>query len=164
MDTETDSVPASALTEAPEKIPAFFKQIRERLKSHFIKTAPYAAYLHEIHPRDVAFLKKVNEIILTNISNENFDANALSREIALSRAQLLRKLKPLIKQSTGCYIKCLRLEKAKELLENENLSVSEVAYKTGFQTPSNFTKVFIQKYGIKPSIFCRSRPVLQMNK
>ncbi len=140
------------------KVPVFFKEVQRRLKSYFTKTDPQSVYIHERHPKDSAFLKKLNEVIRSNIDKENFDANALSKEMALSRAQLLRKFKPLIRQSPGCYIKSLRLQKAKELLENEDLSVSEAAYKTGFQTPSHFTKVFIEKYGIRPSVFRRPKP------
>ncbi len=86
-----------------------------------------------------------------------FDANALSAAMAVSRAQLFRKLKSLIGISPGHYIKSLRLEKAKKSLETLDLSVSEVAYKTGFQSPSHFTKVFTQKYGIRPSLLRRPK-------
>jgi len=50
------------------------------------------------------------------------------------------------------------LEKAKELLETSDLSVSEAAFKTGFGSPSNFSKVFTEKYGITPSQFRRINP------
>lgn len=110
------------------KIPVFFQEVRRRLKLYFTKTDPQAVYVTERHPKDSAFLKKLNEVILSNIHKENFDANALSKEMALSRAQLLRKLKPLTRQSPGCYIKSLRLQKAKELLEKEDFSVSEAAF------------------------------------
>jgi len=78
--------------------------------------------------------------------------------MAMSRAQLLRRLKSLIGNSPGFYIKTMRLEKAKELLETTDLSVSEAAFKTGFGTPSNFSKVFSEKYGITPSQFRRINP------
>lgn len=151
-------VSCHSLNKTNIKIPVFFQEVQRRLKSYFTTTDTQRVGIHDRHPRDSVFLKKLNEVIQSNIDKENFDANALSKEMALSRAQLLRKLKPLIRQSPGCYIKSLRLQKAKELLENEDLSVSEAAYKTGFQTPSHFTKVFIEKYGIRPSLFRRPKP------
>ena len=89
------------------------------------------------------------------MEEDGFDTNRLSEEMHLSRAQLFRRLKPLIRQAPGSYIKTVRLEKAKELLETTDLRVGEVAFKTGFQTQSHFTRVFIQHYGVKPSLFCR---------
>jgi transcriptional regulator GlxA family with amidase domain len=90
---------------------------------------------------------------LQHLHQEGFDATALSREMAMSRAQLFRKLKPIISQPPASYIKAIRLQKAKELLETSDLTVSEVAYKTGFKTPSHFTKVFTEKFGLRPSVF-----------
>ncbi|WP_018616468.1 helix-turn-helix domain-containing protein [Segetibacter koreensis] len=148
---------SDALRKTNVKIPVFFEEVQRRLKLYFTKTDPQAIFMPEQNAKDSGFLRKLNEVIQHNINNEKFDANALSKEMALSRAQLLRKMKPLIRQSPGCYIKSLRLQKAKELLESNDLSVSEVAYKTGFQTPSHFTKVFIEKFGIRPSVFRRPK-------
>lgn len=71
------------------------------------------------------------------------------------RTQLYRKLQPIIRQAPGCYIQTLRIQKAKELLETTDMRVGEVAFKTGFQTPSHFTRIFIKHYGVRPSLFCR---------
>jgi transcriptional regulator GlxA family with amidase domain len=49
----------------------------------------------------------------------------------------------------------MRLQRAKELLETTDLTVSEIAFKTGFQTASHFTKIFQKQYGILPSVFRR---------
>lgn len=45
-----------------------------------------------------------------------------------------------------------RLQHAKELLETADLRVNEVALKTGFETASNFTKIFTKQFGMKPSM------------
>ena len=49
-------------------------------------------------------------------------------------------------------------QKAKELLETKDVTVSEAASLAGFNSPSNFTKVFSEKYGITPSQFQRTKP------
>lgn len=128
------------------------------IQNYFAKINNSISRLSESKPKEAAFLIKINKCILDNISNERFDANALSTAMAMSRAQLLRRLKALTGNSPGFYIKTMRLEKAKELLETSDLSVSEAAFKTGFSTPSNFTKVFSEKYGITPSQFRRINP------
>ena len=76
----------------------------------------------------------------------------------MSRTQLFRKLKPIIRQSASGYIRSLRLQKAKEMLETTEYRISEVAYMTGFETPSNFTKVFVKTFGMKPSAISRYKP------
>jgi AraC-like DNA-binding protein len=134
-----------------ENFPVFFEEVRKRLQSYFSRTNNYLENLNEINPKKALFLKKINECILQNLDNEDFDATALSKGMAMSRTQLFRKLKPIISQPPAAYIRGIRLQKAKELLEASDLSVSEVAYKTGFKTPSHFTKVFTEKFGIRPS-------------
>ena len=127
------------------------------IKSHFAKLNNPIARLAEKKPKEAAFLTNINNCILENMGNDQFDANALSTAMFMSRAQLLRRLKSLTGNSPGYYIKTMRLEKAKELLETSDVCISEAAFQTGFNSPSNFTKVFIEKYGITPSQFRRPR-------
>lgn len=134
------------------------------IKSHFSKLNNHVERLSETRPKEAAFLTNINNCILKNMEDERFDANALSTAMTMSRAQLLRRLKSITGNSPGFYIKTLRLEKAKELLETLDVSVSEAAYKTGFGSPSNFTKVFTDKYGLTPSQFRRPNIMQQMNK
>ena len=127
------------------------------IKSHFAKLNNPVARLAETKPKEAAFLTNINNCILKNLENDQFDANALSTAMFMSRAQLLRRLKSLTGNSPAYYIKTMRLEKAKELLETSDVSISEAAFQTGFNSPSNFTKVFIEKYGLTPSQFRRPR-------
>ncbi len=96
------------------------------------------------------FLQKIVEIVETNLSNEDFDIHKLCKAVNMSHSNLFRKLKALTGKSISVFIRSLRLEKAKELLETTNLTVSEVAYESGFNTPKYFSKVFHEEYGISP--------------
>jgi len=138
-------------------IPDYYAEIRKRLRSHFTKADNLVEVLSRHNPREATFLKKVNEVISSNIENRQFDANHLSEIMNMSRTQLFRRLKPIIRQSPGSYIRTIKLQKAKELFETTDLRISEVAYKTGFETASHFTKVFTKQYGVKPSLFCRKK-------
>jgi AraC-like DNA-binding protein len=139
----------------PQILPNFYAQVRKHLQSHFTKTDNLIASLNSRNPKNAAFLKKVNTLILTNIDKDGFNANHLSTVMGMSRTQLYRKLQPIIRQAPGCYIQTIRIQKAKELLETTDMRVGEVAFKTGFQTPSHFTRIFVKHYGVRPSIFCR---------
>jgi AraC-like DNA-binding protein len=132
-----------------------YTSVVKGIQTYFVKLNNPVDRLAETRPKEAAFLTTINKCIEENISDERFDANALSNAMYMSRAQLLRRLKSLIGNSPGFYIKTMRLEKAKQLLQTSDLSISEAAFKTGFGTPSNFTKVFSEKYGITPSQFRR---------
>jgi AraC-like DNA-binding protein len=141
----------------PNYIPDYYAEIRKRLRSHFTKSDNLVEALSKNNPREAAFLKKVNELILSNLENSQFDTNHLSEFMNMSRTQLFRRLKPIIRQSPGSYIRTMKLQRAKELFETTDMRISEVAYKTGFETASHFTKVFTKQYGVKPSLFCRKQ-------
>lgn len=135
----------------------FYLEIQHRLRSHFNKTENLLEGLKG-NPVEAAFLTRINRIIHENMSNVQFDVNRLAELMNMSRTQLFRRLKPIIRQSASGYIRSLRLQKAKELLETTEHRVSEVAYLTGFETPSNFTKVFVKTFGMKPSAISRYKP------
>jgi AraC-like DNA-binding protein/tetratricopeptide (TPR) repeat protein len=96
------------------------------------------------------FLTVVRQIIEENISNESFSVADLAREVGLSRSMLHRKLIRLIGKSATDLITEIRLTKAKELLENDVGTVSEIAYRVGYSNPSYFIKVFKKTFHISP--------------
>lgn len=151
------SLNGSVVETSPQKNTSennFYLEIQHRLRSHFNKTENLLEGLKG-NPVEAAFLMRVNRAINENLSNIQFDVNRLAELMNMSRTQLFRRLKPIIRQSASGYIRSLRLQKAKELLETTEHRVSEVAYLTGFETPSNFTKVFVKTFGMKPSAISR---------
>ena len=69
----------------------------------------------------------------------------------MSRTQIHRKLKALTNTSTSIFIRRIRLNKAKEMLEKGELNVSEVAYEVGFKNPKYFSQTFSEEFGFPPS-------------
>jgi len=96
------------------------------------------------------FLTIINQIIEDNIDNENFSVEDLAKKVGLSRSMLHRKLKKLAGKSASSYITEIRLNHAKNLLENDVATVSEIAYRVGFSDPSYFNKVFKKYFNISP--------------
>jgi len=133
--------------------PQFYKEVQKRFRSHFTQTEKLMATLEKSQPKEAAFMQKINALIKVNLENENFDTNALCKAMSLSRTQLFRRVKSLIKEAPANHIKTMRLQKAKELLETTDCTVSQIAFKTGFQTISHFTKVFKKQYGVVPSAY-----------
>ena len=71
----------------------------------------------------------------------------------MSRMQLHRKLKALTDRSASSFIRGMRLQKAKILLQQTQQNISEVAFEVGFNDPKYFSRVFTEAFGITPSDF-----------
>ena len=105
------------------------------------------------------FLKQINEIIEANLSNEKFGIEELSRKMGMNRMSLYRKIISSTNKSGSQFIRELRLEKGKELLENEDITVSEVSYRVGFGSPTYFSKCFRDYFGVAPGELRTREPV-----
>lgn len=134
-------------------LPQFYKEVQRRVRTQFTQTDKLMASLEKSQPREAAFMQKINAMILANLDDENFDSGTLCRAMSLSRTQLFRRVKSLIKLAPAQHIKIMRLQKAKEYLETTDCTVSEIAFKTGFKSISHFTKVFKTQYGVLPSAY-----------
>ncbi|UCH15702.1 MAG: helix-turn-helix domain-containing protein [Bacteroidales bacterium] len=99
---------------------------------------------------DDQFLKIIDQIIENNFNKEDFSVEDLAQKLGLSRSMLHRKLIKLTGKSARDLITQKRLIKAKELLENDAATVSEVTYKVGFSDSSYFAKVFKKHFDIVP--------------
>lgn len=104
-------------------------------------------------PEDVAFLERLEAIVLEHIDKPAFDAKILSKMVGLSNTQLHRRLTALTGLSTGRYIYSIRLQEAKQRIEQTNLTISEIAYQTGFSDPAYFTRLFTKMFKYPPSHF-----------
>jgi len=96
------------------------------------------------------FLSTINQIIEDNLDNENFSVEDLAQNAGLSRSMLHRKLIKLTGKSAGDLISETRLNRARELLENDVATASEIAYMVGFNSPSYFNKVFKEYFHVSP--------------
>ena len=97
------------------------------------------------------FLTKLKAVIEENLSKTDFTLPYICKAMGYSRAQLYRKIKELTGTSPSLYIRTFRLQKAKELLKNTDLSISEIAYQVGFKNLSYFSRSFSEEFGISPS-------------
>tara|TARA_B100001109_G_C18863975_1_gene475794 strand:- start:5374 stop:7032 length:1659 start_codon:yes stop_codon:yes gene_type:complete len=98
-------------------------------------------------------LNRILDIINSKIRAENFGVKMLIEELSISERKLQRKLKESLNITPSHLIIRTRLCIAKQMLLNENLTISEVAFESGFSNPSYFTKMFKQEFGINPTAF-----------
>ncbi|MFK7980542.1 MAG: ATP-binding protein, partial [Saprospiraceae bacterium] len=97
------------------------------------------------------FIKEIRAIIDTHLNATELNGAFIGKEVGMSRMQLHRKLKALINQSATELIKETRLQTAHQLLMKGEYNSSEVAYRTGFNTPAYFSSTFKKRFGISPS-------------
>jgi TolB-like protein/AraC-like DNA-binding protein/Tfp pilus assembly protein PilF len=95
-------------------------------------------------------LSRLTEIIVDNLSNDQFGVNELAREMGMSRSNLHRKVKSATGASISRFISGVRLKKAKELLQQSTSTISEIAYETGFHSVTYFTKCFKDHFAYPP--------------
>jgi DNA-binding response OmpR family regulator/two-component sensor histidine kinase len=100
---------------------------------------------------DDRFIKKALELVELNISNASYTVEDMSRDIGMSYTQLYRKTKALTGQTVNDFIRGIRLKRAAQLLEQHQLTVSEITYKVGFTDLQHFRECFKKMYGHTPS-------------
>ena len=100
---------------------------------------------------DEQILQRAISAVENNISIPNFDTATLAKEVGMSRMLLHTKIKALTGQSTGEFIRTLRLKRAAQLFQQGYGNVTEVAYDVGFQSLSYFAKIFREQFGQSPS-------------
>lgn len=106
---------------------------------------------------DDQFEQNVREIIDKNLLNPQFSVEVLCKEVGYSRPQLYRKLQSITGHSPSDFIREIRLQKAAGLLKKNTGNVSEIAFQTGFNNLSYFSKVFQERFGSTPSEFAKVR-------
>jgi len=100
---------------------------------------------------DERFMSKVMEVIESHISEEEFSIEEFDREIGMGRVQIFRKVKALTGKSPSRYIRSIRLNRAKNMIEEKKGNISEIAYLVGFSSPQYFTRCFREEFGFPPS-------------
>ena len=125
-------------------------------QSHSLNTDHIQVGNNEILPPENNFVLEVKAIILKNLSNQEFSVELLSKELAMSRMQLHRKIKALTGKPISEHIRKIRLEHAAELLKKGNKNIAEIAYESGFTSPNYFATSFKNEFGKSPSEFLAS--------
>ena len=88
---------------------------------------------------------------MDNLLNTQFGVSALARELEVSRSELYRRIKKKEQKSASQFIREIRLERALELLNAEEHSITEIAYMVGFNSPTYFSTCFKEYFGYSPS-------------
>ncbi len=121
------------------------QKLQERYRSFDVNAEQAATTVED------AFIQKVRQAVEAHIEDDSYGIPHLCRTIGLSRAQMHNKIKALTGLATSAFMRSVRLNKAKHLLQSTTLSVSEVACKVGFKNPTYFSSAYSKEFGESPS-------------
>lgn len=124
---------------------------RERIKIKYSPMGNINAENKIFTSADQALMTKVLHVIEKRISDPVFNAEALSKDVGMSRVHLFRRLKKITGQSPSDFIRKIRLQKAAQLISGSKGFIKEIAFEVGFNSVSHFSQCFHEFYGVKPS-------------
>lgn len=124
---------------------------RQKLRERFSRILPLTPSELGVTSMDESFLTKVMASIERSMGDESFSVEDLAEDVSMSYSHLHRKLTALLNQSPNQLIRSVRLQRAKDLLERDAGTISEIAYTVGFGSPAYLTKCFHEQFGIVPS-------------
>ncbi|MEL6863472.1 MAG: ATP-binding protein [Bacteroidota bacterium] len=130
---------------------------RELLRQHYNQTSLLKPREIRGRNKDEQFLEELLVVVERHMSDEGFGVEAFSKAMHLSRSQLHRKLKAMTGLSPSAYLRQVRLERARQLLQKDIGNVSEVAFQVGFANIPYFHKCFKEQFGMTPGEILRSQ-------
>jgi AraC-like DNA-binding protein len=126
---------------------------RLAFQKNFVRHIDIKAADVQITSLDEKLIQKAIKVVEDNMGDADFSVEKFSRELGMSRVHLYKKLLALTGKSPIEFIRTIRLQRAAQLLEKSQLSVSEIAYKVGFNNPKYFSKYFKDQFNILPSAY-----------
>lgn len=104
--------------------------------------------------------ENILNILIDFIENEWHNAELKVEEfdfpLGMCRTQVYRKVMHLTGKSPNSFLKEYRLNAALERINKNKYSISEIAYETGFNSQSYFSKCFQRRFGLLPSDYIKS--------
>ena len=130
-------------------------EIRKQLQKRYSDPTKLSNSKQSIYKKEDQFILNLRQVIADHLADENLSIEDIARLVSprLSRSQLYRKYNALTGSSPSALIRNIRLEKAKELLSQQDKSIAEVAYAVGFKDPAYFSRTFSSKFGLSPSAY-----------
>jgi len=131
---------------------------REKVKEYFQKNLTFGEKTdrkENVAEIDKSFINKFRKLIEERLIDSDLNVDEIGKNLGLSRVQLYRKIKSLTNYAPNELVRIIRLKASEQLLINSDKSISEIAYDTGFSTPSYFTKCFKEYFDESPTDYLK---------
>jgi signal transduction histidine kinase/DNA-binding response OmpR family regulator/streptogramin lyase len=131
------------------------KMFRERIWNQETtqEVSEEETYENYLVKKDLQLLERIHQVIGENISNPDYNIDAIAGSLGFSRSAFFKKLKSLTGLAPVDLIKEIRLTKSLELLKNTDMTISEIAFDVGFRDSGYYGKCFRKKYNQTPTEF-----------
>lgn len=133
---------------------------RRRERESFSKKPFFNVDSIQTNKADEEFIKRCMDAITSHLSEEDFNVESLCEILAMSRSNLLRKIKAIFNMSPSELIRVVKLKKAAELIQDGRYRIGEICEMIGISSPSYFSKLFFKQFDITPKAFekqCQER-------
>jgi signal transduction histidine kinase/AraC-like DNA-binding protein/streptogramin lyase len=100
---------------------------------------------------DKVFKESVEKLVMEHLSDPQLSVEMLAEKMGMGRTKFFGKMKDLFGMPPNKYIMNLRMETAARLILEGKLSISEISFQVGIESPSYFYRIFKSKYGVSPS-------------
>lgn len=100
--------------------------------------------------QDKEFMTQAFAQLSKNLDNEDYNQDALSSDLAISRVQLYRKIKKLTERTPSDFIRTFRLQEAEKRLKTTSRTVQEIMQECGFRNKAYFYREFAKLYNCTP--------------
>lgn len=117
-----------------------------------LETCASYIYLNKLLSEQSSFISDINKYIRNNIEAD-ITVDDLCHNLCVSLMELYHLCNKFFNCTPAKYIKKTRLNIACELIADNNIRISEVAYRVGICDYNYFSKIFKKEYGITPSEF-----------
>ena len=101
--------------------------------------------------REPELILQVRALVEQHLEDGEYGVEQLAQDLCMERTGLYKKLTALTDTTPVAFIRSIRLRRAAALLQEGKLTVNEIAERTGFSSPSYFTKCFKKEFGVLPS-------------
>ena len=128
---------------------------REKVKGYFQKNLTFGERKENVAEIDKTFINKFRKIIEDKLIDSDLNVDEIGKNLGLSRVQLYRKIKSLTNYAPNELVRIIRLKAAEQLILKTEKSISEIAYETGFSSPSYFTKCFKEYFTESPTEYVK---------
>ena len=102
---------------------------------------------------DKEFINRLISVIHAQMAKEDIDMEHIAAALSLSRKQLRTRVMSITGLTPVAYVLQVRLNYAHRLITTQDLSLTAIANKCGFQNLSHFSKSFKQQFGVSPLQF-----------
>ena len=139
-------------TNAEELIKSVPVSTFEKIKSSvsILETCASYIYLNKLLSEQSSFITEINSYIRKNIEN-NITVEDMCKALGVSLMELYYMCNAFFGSTPAKHVKKIRLETACELITDENVRISEIAYRVGICDYNYFSKIFKKEYGVSPT-------------